>query len=62
MLCEECKKLNAMGGFMCGQAFTDWTCHNCNNIFTHHNTATPKICKECSETYGLCEECGKQIL
>lgn len=61
MICNECKKENSLGGWLCGQAFTDWKCQKCEQTFTHHNTSTPKICKKCSEKYNLCEQCGKEI-
>ena len=61
MICIECKKAEARGGMFCGQAFTDWKCEKCGEIYTHHNTAVPKVCKECSEKYNICEECGRPI-
>lgn len=59
MICNECKHESI--NMFCGQSFTDWKCQVCGKTFTHCNTATPKVCKECSEKYNLCEECGKEI-
>ena len=59
MICKECE--HESRNMFCGQAFTDWKCIKCGKTFMHHNTATPKVCKECSEKYNLCENCGKEI-
>lgn len=57
MECEDCKCKNIIAG----QAFTKYTCQECDQEFMHHHTAVPKVCKECSEEYNLCERCGKYI-
>lgn len=55
LLCEDCY-LNQGG--MAGQAMTDWTCDKCKGQHIAGSTATPKICKGCALTHGLCEDCG----
>lgn len=39
------------------QGFTTGTCKICNNRFSHHNGATPKLCEECAEDNILCKQC-----
>lgn len=56
-----CKKCLVDRCFIAGQGFTKWTCTKCGKEFEHHNTDKPKICKECSEKYNLCEKCGESI-
>lgn len=54
-LCPACTYLR--GGFA-GQAFTAWTCEACEKPQpSWHNTATPKLCLECADRYGLCTRC-----
>ncbi len=46
---------------MAGQAFTPYHCEICLTEYSHHNTATPKLCTACAEHNGLCEDCGADI-
>jgi hypothetical protein len=55
LLCEDCF-LNQGG--MAGQAITQWDCAICNGQHVAGSTATPRVCKGCAITHGLCEDCG----
>ncbi len=61
MICNNCRQLEQRG-LISGQAFTDWTCLKCGREDIHPNTGVPKICKNCSEEYNLCESCGQPVL
>ena len=56
-LCEHCAKKR----FVCGSAFTTYVCQKCGKEFLHHNTCIPKICKECSIKYNICQRCGTKL-
>lgn len=60
MLCNECRVKEK--GSVAGQGFTRYTCEKCGQTGFHHNTNTPKYCTFCSNTYFICEKCGKNIL
>lgn len=50
------------GGKMAGQAFTQWNCRACLKTQPEWpNTATPLVCKKCSEKHKICVECGADI-
>lgn len=55
LLCKDC--WFHQGGFA-GQMITEWICDRCGGKHRHHNTATPKICKDCAIKLNLCEYCG----
>lgn len=60
MLCKDCLKL------LCTKVLrtnttTENTCENCNDTFVSYSIVKPKLCKSCSDRYGLCECCGKAI-
>lgn len=44
-----------------GAALTEWNCSVCNLEEMSGSTHCPKICRECSEKYELCCECGGDI-
>lgn len=58
--CKECRV--KYHGAACGQGFTQFTCKKCGQIAWYHNTLTPNYCTTCSETYYLCQRCGKDLL
>ncbi len=58
-LCRTCHYLRS--GMIAGQAFTDYTCRVCDNVFGYHNTNTPKICTTCANKLNLCVKCGGDI-
>lgn len=43
------------------QAFTSWKCAHCPAEAQHHNSATPRVCAECSAAFELCTQCGGDI-
>lgn len=57
MKCEKCKNKTTIAG----QAFTKYVCDICKDSKSYHNTAIPKICKECSEKNNICEKCGIKV-
>ena len=60
MWCKKCSTENLY--CVAGQAMTEWTCIICGKKFIHKNTAVPYVCKECSESHHVCEECGQAII
>lgn len=44
---------------ICGQAFTRYTCQQCDKEDLHHNTCVPTLCASCAVSSGLCISCGK---
>jgi hypothetical protein len=46
------------GGRISGQAITNWECRICKKEDVHSDTGVPHYCKDCSELYELCTECG----
>lgn len=44
-----------------GQAFTEWHCLLCKASAMHPNTAVPRLCSGCADTFGLCVSCGGDI-
>lgn len=56
-LCKRC----SLGGGLAGQAFTSWECGICEKPQQHHNTACPKLCKECAKANELCINCGASV-
>jgi hypothetical protein len=43
------------------QAFTSWKCAHCDHEAQHHNSATPRVCGDCSTDFELCTQCGGDI-
>ena len=60
MRCKKC--MLSFPSRLAGQGFTEWTCKICGKKFTHGNTDTPKVCKECSKKYHVCTDCGEAII
>ncbi len=57
MICKQCEK-----GKIVLHAFSNGNCEKCEvEIITSH-IPCDKVCKECSEKYNLCKECGCEIL
>lgn len=54
--CCNCYYLKSGG--LVGQAFTDYECSLCEEIFSHPNTGVPQVCERCSNDHGLCRKCG----
>jgi hypothetical protein len=52
MLCEKCKHI------ICLQAFSYGKCKVCGNEVVTPHIPCYSICKSCSDTYNLCEQCG----
>lgn len=52
--CRPCAYITRMAG----QAFTDYVCGLCGSSGSHHNTNTPKICRECAAKWDLCVCCA----
>lgn len=42
-------------------AFIRWKCAHCSAEAQHQNSATPRVCTECSAAFELCTECGGDI-
>ena len=57
MICEKCKQKNVIAG----QAFTRYKCEVCEKECMHHNTNTPKLCKECAQKLRKCQRCGEDL-
>lgn len=55
--CKDCKKLSLAAG----QAFTRYICPHCLKEQMHSNTATPRLCRECSISLNRCQRCIKEI-
>ena len=55
MFCKKCLHILAC------QAFTKTKCKICNNGITTGHIPGYIICSKCSEEYGLCQQCGKEI-
>ncbi len=43
------------------QAFTEFTCKNCNKSFMHHNSNIDEFCKECADELNVCVSCGAKM-
>jgi len=56
-LCNSCSKKIIWAG----QAFTRYICNICNAECIHSNTATPSICRRCSEEQNICQRCEGDI-
>jgi len=59
LVCKACWYFRR--GALAGQAFTAWTCGVCATEATHHDTATPKVCRECAAKHFLCTRCGGDL-
>ena len=57
--CKWCYYINNRR--MAGAAFTRWFCKLCDREDMHSNTATPKVCRSCSEKYRACVSCGGDL-
>jgi len=57
MKCDYCNRLS----YAAGQAFTKYRCGQCFKAHMHANTATPKLCRECSQRTERCERCLNKI-
>ena len=57
--CPECRVKS--GGYVSGQAFTEFTCAKCGEKYVWHNTKVPKYCWNCSIEHKICIDCGKDI-
>jgi hypothetical protein len=58
-LCKSCYYLK--GSVLAGQGFTSYICKNCEEAFSHPNTAVPKYCDKCSDEHNACKKCGAKI-
>ena len=56
--CRACYYLRS--GISCAQAFTEYICANCDQPYSHPNTARPRLCQDCAKTLDLCVRCGGQ--
>ncbi len=54
--CRACYYLR--GGVVAGRAFTEYICANCNQSYSHPNTAIPRLCQDCARHRDLCVRCG----
>lgn len=44
------------------QAFTEWQCLQCHeNQPAWPNSAHPRLCKSCADSYGICVECTADL-
>ncbi len=41
-----------------GHGFTAYICKECEKEHMHHDTGTPKLCKECANKLNVCHQCG----
>ena len=60
MNCRKCRA--EQRGLIAGQAFTKYKCSKCGQLGYHHNTAVPKICDYCSNTFFICQTCRADLL
>lgn len=56
--CKTCFYLKSQGSL---QAFTRFTCKNCQKKEEYHNSNTPRYCISCSEEYECCKRCGSKV-
>jgi DNA-directed RNA polymerase subunit RPC12/RpoP len=40
---------------------TDYVCKKCGKEKTHHDTAVPEVCEECSREHNICRRCGDRL-
>lgn len=57
LLCQEHYDRHNAGGYLAGQAFTEWTCTYCKQHYMHHNTAHPQACLNCALRRQVCQRC-----
>lgn len=55
--CYTCSKENRIAG----QAFTNFACKNCGQIYIHPTTAVPTYCKDCATALRICQRCSRDI-
>jgi len=49
-------------GGLSGQAFTAWSCLNCEQLQPEwHNTAHPRLCEGCAKKLNCCQKCGADM-
>ena len=48
-------------GSLAGQAFTEYTCHRCDQNLMHPNTGVPVLCPACAKETALCCSCCGDI-
>jgi hypothetical protein len=58
---RECAWCFYLRSKLAGQAFTRWQCMLCEDEHQHSNTAVPRLCSTCSDTFGLCVSCGGDL-
>lgn len=44
-----------------GNSFAPYVCEGCGQEHQHHNTAVPRLCRECASTFGACRSCGADL-
>lgn len=57
---RECKSYFYLNG-IAGQAFTEYSCLNCNKKDMHPNTNVPKYCRNCSVEHQVCVRCAAKL-
>lgn len=58
-LCKYCFYLQQPSLAM--QSFWEWNCGVCDKPSMASSSATPLVCKECSQEHHLCQECGSNL-
>lgn len=55
MICKKCSKI-----IVC-HAFTFTNCNKCSTKITTGHIPGYTICRQCSESLNLCQQCGKEM-
>lgn len=55
MICEKCKNSGYFSALSTGR------CKYCGEIINSSHIPAETVCKECSEEYSVCEQCGEYM-
>lgn len=58
MQARECKTCYYLKNAAAMQAFTSYTCKNCEKEEMYQNSHVPSYCMDCSNAYSCCVRCG----
>ena len=58
---QQCKYCYYMSNKISLQAFTTFTCKNCNDEIIHHNSNVDKFCMDCAKELNICCYCGAEM-